>query len=66
MMADNTNERRLEAFLFIINVKMVEAMKAIAKMDAGTDLIDEHLVPSSTTGESTVFYYKMKGDYYHI
>ncbi|XP_055833833.1 14-3-3 protein 7 [Solanum dulcamara] len=27
-------------------------------------VIDEHLVPSSTTGESTVFYYKMKGDYY--
>ncbi|XP_058095605.1 14-3-3-like protein B isoform X1 [Magnolia sinica] len=27
-------------------------------------VIDEHLIPSSTTGESTVFYYKMKGDYY--
>ncbi|CAN4122287.1 unnamed protein product [Withania somnifera] len=27
-------------------------------------VIDEHLVPSSTTGESIVFYYKMKGDYY--
>ncbi|XXG61522.1 hypothetical protein AAC387_Pa05g0114 [Persea americana] len=27
-------------------------------------VIDEHLVPSSTAGESTVFYYKMKGDYY--
>ncbi|PIA52116.1 hypothetical protein AQUCO_01000181v1 [Aquilegia coerulea] len=26
-------------------------------------VIDEHLVPSSSTGESTVFYYKMKGDY---
>ncbi|KAF5183875.1 14-3-3-like protein [Thalictrum thalictroides] len=27
-------------------------------------IIDEHLIPSSTTGESTVFYYKMKGDYF--
>lgn len=27
-------------------------------------IIDDHLLPSSTSGESTVFYYKMKGDYY--
>ncbi|KAL0366398.1 UNVERIFIED_CONTAM: 14-3-3 protein 7 [Sesamum radiatum] len=27
-------------------------------------VIDEHLLPSSSTGESSVFYYKMKGDYY--
>ncbi|KAF6153920.1 hypothetical protein GIB67_023697 [Kingdonia uniflora] len=27
-------------------------------------VIDEHLIPLSTAGESTVFYYKMKGDYY--
>ncbi|KAM0937482.1 putative 14-3-3 protein [Dioscorea sansibarensis] len=27
-------------------------------------IIDEHLIPSSCTGESSVFYYKMKGDYY--
>ncbi|KMZ70145.1 14-3-3-like protein GF14 iota [Zostera marina] len=27
-------------------------------------IIDEHLIPSSNNGESTVFYYKMKGDYY--
>ncbi|XP_065847235.1 14-3-3 protein 7 isoform X1 [Euphorbia lathyris] len=27
-------------------------------------VIDEHLIPSSASGESTVFYYKMKGDYY--
>ncbi|WCJ32257.1 14-3-3-like protein [Euphorbia peplus] len=27
-------------------------------------VIDEHLIPSSNAGESTVFYYKMKGDYY--
>ncbi|KAJ6432205.1 hypothetical protein OIU84_019450 [Salix udensis] len=26
-------------------------------------IIDEHLIPSSSSGEPTVFYYKMKGDY---
>jgi 14-3-3 protein epsilon len=28
------------------------------------DVLDKHLIPSSTTGESKVFYYKMKGDYH--
>ncbi|XP_062152759.1 14-3-3-like protein D [Alnus glutinosa] len=27
-------------------------------------LVDEHLMPSTSASESTVFYYKMKGDYY--
>ncbi|GMY37536.1 14-3-3-like protein C [Fagus crenata] len=27
-------------------------------------IIDEHLIPSCAAGESTVFFYKMKGDYY--
>ncbi|KAL0002107.1 hypothetical protein SO802_015888 [Lithocarpus litseifolius] len=27
-------------------------------------VIDEHLIPSASAVESTVFYYKMKGDYY--
>ncbi|KAG9140288.1 hypothetical protein Leryth_024211 [Lithospermum erythrorhizon] len=27
-------------------------------------VIDQHLIPSSKTGEAKVFYYKMKGDYY--
>ncbi|KAG0484669.1 hypothetical protein HPP92_008748 [Vanilla planifolia] len=27
-------------------------------------VINENLIPSSSTGESSVFYYKMKGDYY--
>ncbi|GAB4824890.1 hypothetical protein Ancab_007760 [Ancistrocladus abbreviatus] len=27
-------------------------------------VINEHLIPSASAGESTVFYYKMKGDYY--
>merc|ERR1711994_1188939 len=28
------------------------------------DVLDKHLIPSSTTGEAKVFYYKMKGDYH--
>ncbi|KAJ8870607.1 hypothetical protein PR048_029630 [Dryococelus australis] len=27
-------------------------------------LLDKHLIPSASTGESRVFYYKMKGDYH--
>ncbi|XP_047330707.1 14-3-3-like protein GF14 iota [Impatiens glandulifera] len=27
-------------------------------------IIDKHLIPSSGSGEATVFFYKMKGDYY--
>lgn len=28
------------------------------------DTLDKHLIPAATTGESKVFYHKMKGDYY--
>jgi 14-3-3 protein epsilon len=28
------------------------------------DVLDKHLIPSATSGESKVFYYKMKGDYH--
>jgi len=28
------------------------------------DVLQKHLIPSSTSGESKVFYYKMKGDYH--
>lgn len=27
-------------------------------------LLDEHLIPTASTGESKVFYLKMKGDYH--
>ncbi|PKI62906.1 hypothetical protein CRG98_016743 [Punica granatum] len=27
-------------------------------------VLDQHLIPSASTGESKVFFYKMKGDYY--
>lgn len=28
------------------------------------EVLDKHLIPAASTGESKVFYYKMKGDYY--
>merc|ERR1711920_1164930 len=28
------------------------------------NLLDEHLIPRSSSGESKVFYFKMKGDYF--
>jgi len=28
------------------------------------DVLDKHLIPTATSGESKVFYYKMKGDYH--
>ena len=28
------------------------------------DVLDKHLIPSASTGESKVFYFKMKGDYH--
>ena len=28
------------------------------------DLLDNHLIPAASTGESKVFYFKMKGDYH--
>lgn len=28
------------------------------------DLLDAHLIPSASTGESNIFYLKMKGDYH--
>ncbi|XP_010915526.1 14-3-3-like protein D isoform X1 [Elaeis guineensis] len=41
----------------------VESELSSICMDVMT-VIDEHLIPSSSAGESSVFYYKMKGDYY--
>ncbi|KFM63563.1 14-3-3 protein epsilon, partial [Stegodyphus mimosarum] len=28
------------------------------------DVLDKHLIPTASSGESKVFYYKMKGDYH--
>jgi len=43
-------------------IKVEKELKDISQ-DVLT-VLDKHLIPSASTGESKVFYYKMKGDYY--
>ncbi|EOY01725.1 General regulatory factor 12, IOTA isoform 1 [Theobroma cacao] len=52
------------------NVKLIKGYRQKVEEELSkicTDIlgiIDKHLIPSSNSGEATVFYYKMKGDYY--
>ncbi|XWS69638.1 hypothetical protein CRYUN_Cryun04dG0196000 [Craigia yunnanensis] len=52
------------------NVKLIKGYRQKVEEELSkicTDIlgiIEKHLVPSSASGEATVFYYKMKGDYY--
>ncbi|XP_038994272.1 14-3-3-like protein GF14 iota [Hibiscus syriacus] len=52
------------------NVKLIKGYRRKVEEELSnicTDIlsiIDKHLIPSSSSGEATVFYYKMKGDYY--
>ncbi|XP_057956303.1 14-3-3-like protein D isoform X2 [Malania oleifera] len=52
------------------NAKRIKEYRQKVELELSTictdimTVIDEHLIPSSSAGESTVFYYKMKGDYY--
>jgi 14-3-3 protein epsilon len=43
-------------------IKIENELKDICNDVLG--LLDKHLIPHASTGESKVFYYKMKGDYY--
>ncbi|CAN6559924.1 unnamed protein product [Malus baccata var. baccata] len=51
-----------------IHVKQLKEYRQKVESDLSTicsdimAVIDEHFIPSATVGESTVFYYKMKGD----
>lgn len=53
-----------------VNVKRIKGYRQKVESELSTicadimTVIDEHLVPACTGAESTVFYYKMKGDYY--
>ncbi|XP_059662715.1 14-3-3-like protein B [Cornus florida] len=53
-----------------VNAKRIKEYRGKVESELSTicsdimTVIDEHLIPSSSAGESTVFYYKMKGDYY--
>ncbi|XP_047330351.1 14-3-3-like protein C isoform X3 [Impatiens glandulifera] len=63
-------EQREEARGNEINVKRIKEYRQIVESELSTicsdimTIIDEHLIPSSSSGESSVFFYKMKGDYY--
>ncbi|XP_039034665.1 14-3-3-like protein GF14 iota [Hibiscus syriacus] len=52
------------------NVKLIKGYRRKVEEELSnicTDIlsiIDNHLIPSSSSGEATVFYHKMKGDYY--
>ncbi|KAJ1415780.1 14-3-3 protein [Sesbania bispinosa] len=53
-----------------VNVKRIREYRKKVELELSNicndvmRVIDEHLIPSAAAGESTVFYYKMKGDYY--
>ncbi|XP_007025387.2 PREDICTED: 14-3-3-like protein D isoform X2 [Theobroma cacao] len=52
------------------NVKQIKGYRQKVELELSNickdimGVINEHLIPSCMGGESTVFYYKMKGDYY--
>eukprot|EP01132_Coremiostelium_polycephalum_P005181 gene5181-6449_t len=52
------------------HVKMIKEYKVKVEEELSNicrdilEVLDKNLIPSSDTGESKVFYYKMKGDYY--
>jgi len=52
------NVKRIKEYRAKIEAELSEICNDILS------IIDSNLIPSSSTGESKVFYYKMKGDYY--
>jgi 14-3-3 protein epsilon len=53
-----THETRIKEYRNKVEKEVGEICKDILS------LLDDHLIKSATTGESKVFYYKMKGDYH--
>lgn len=56
--SNEQNVKRIKGYRFKVEEELSKICNDILM------IIDEHLIPSSGSGESTVFYYKMKGDYY--
>ncbi|XP_038997100.1 14-3-3-like protein D [Hibiscus syriacus] len=52
------NVKKIKGYMQIVELELSDICKDIM------GVINEHLIPSCFGGESTVFYYKMKGDYY--
>lgn len=55
---EEQNVRRIKGYRQKVESELSEICSDVMMV------IDEHLIPSSSGGESTVFFYKMKGDYY--
>ncbi|KAF1886109.1 hypothetical protein Lal_00045338 [Lupinus albus] len=55
---NEVNAKRIKEYRNKVESELANICNDVMKV------IDEHLIPSATAGESTVFYYKMKGDYY--
>jgi 14-3-3 protein epsilon len=55
---EGSNENQVRPYRIQIETELKEICADILS------LIDKHLIPHASTGESKVFYYKMKGDYY--
>lgn len=55
---EGSNENQVRTYRVQIEKELKEICADILS------LIDKHLIPHASTGESKVFYYKMKGDYY--
>ncbi|KAK6133633.1 hypothetical protein DH2020_032543 [Rehmannia glutinosa] len=66
--AERYDERRVEGNEN--NVKLIKGYRQNVENELSKichdilSVLDKHLIPSSGSGEATVFYYKMKGDYY--
>jgi len=55
---NNTHVQRIKDYRVKVEHELTNICNDILSV------LDEHLIPSSSTGESKVFYYKMKGDYH--
>ncbi|KAJ0253274.1 14-3-3-like protein GF14 iota [Hirschfeldia incana] len=55
---NETNVKHIKGYRQKVEDELADICKDILSV------IDEHLIPHATSGEATVFYYKMKGDYY--
>ncbi|XP_047317342.1 14-3-3-like protein B [Impatiens glandulifera] len=55
---NDVNAKRIKEYRNKVEIELTDICKDIMIV------IDEHLIPSCPEGESSVFYYKMKGDYY--
>ena len=59
---DNNDICRLQVGVVCFNLQVEKELGEICA--SILSLLDEHLIPTASSGESKVFYLKMKGDYH--